>query len=121
MTSTDPTVPEVRGGRTAAAAPRGCTNLRLHRLVRRLDQIYDAEMARAGLKTTQYSLLSHVVRLAPVRPGDTLHTETEVIEVNPSRSKPDRGILRMRYQAINQHGDAVLSFIVNHYLKRQPA
>ena len=59
--------------------------------------------------------------LAPVRPGDTLHTETEVIEVNPSRSKPDRGILRMRYQAINQHGDAVLSFIVNHYLKRQPA
>jgi DNA-binding MarR family transcriptional regulator len=69
MTSTDPTVPEVRGGRTAAAAPRGCTNLRLHRLVRRLDQIYDAEMARAGLKTTQYSLLSHVVRLAPVRPG----------------------------------------------------
>jgi DNA-binding MarR family transcriptional regulator len=51
------------------ASPRGCTNLRLHRLMRRLDQLYDAELARAGLKTTQYSLLSHVVRLAPVRPG----------------------------------------------------
>jgi DNA-binding MarR family transcriptional regulator len=37
--------------------------------MRRFDQIYDAELARAGLKTTQYSLLSHVVRLAPVRPG----------------------------------------------------
>ncbi len=52
-----------------AASPKGCTNLRLHRLMRRLDQLYDAELARAGLKTTQYSLLSHVVRMAPVRPG----------------------------------------------------
>jgi len=52
-----------------AASPQGCTNLRLHRLMRRLDQLYDAELARVGLKTTQYSLLSHVVRLAPVRPG----------------------------------------------------
>lgn len=54
---------------TPASLPQGCTNLRLHRLMRRLDQLYDAELARAGLKTTQYSLLSHVVRLAPVRPG----------------------------------------------------
>lgn len=49
--------------------PRGCTNLLLHQLVRQLDQLYDAELAKAGLKTTQYSLLSHVVRLGPVRPG----------------------------------------------------
>lgn len=53
----------------AAARPRGCTNFLLHQLVRRLDQLYDAELAKAGLKTTQYSLLSHVVRLGPVRPG----------------------------------------------------
>lgn len=58
--------------------------------------------------------------LAPVRPGDTLHTEVEVLEVRPSASKPDRGIVRFRYQAKNQHGDAVLSFIVNHLLKRRP-
>jgi acyl dehydratase len=57
--------------------------------------------------------------LAPVRPGDTLHTENEVIEVRPSRSKQDRGILRLKYVAINQHGDAVLSFIINHLLKRK--
>jgi len=49
--------------------PRGCTNLRLRQLMRRLDQHYDAELAKAGLKTTQYSLLSHVVRLEPVGPG----------------------------------------------------
>ncbi|HEY5761721.1 MAG TPA: MaoC family dehydratase [Rhodocyclaceae bacterium] len=59
--------------------------------------------------------------LAPVRPGDTLHTEAEVLEVKPSTKKPDRGILRLKYVATNQHGDAVLSFIVNHFLKRRPA
>jgi acyl dehydratase len=55
---------------------------------------------------------------APVRPGDTLKTKTEVLEVKPSSSKPDRGILRLRYSAINQHGDEVLSFVLNHLLKR---
>ncbi|MEH6473292.1 MAG: MaoC family dehydratase [Halopseudomonas sp.] len=58
--------------------------------------------------------------LAPVRPGDTLHTEVEVLEVKPSTSKPDRGILRMRYTSINQHGDTVLSYIINHFVKRRP-
>ncbi|MDY0073847.1 MAG: MaoC family dehydratase [Thauera sp.] len=57
--------------------------------------------------------------LAPVRPGDTLHCQVEVLELRPSRSKPDRGIARFRYQAVNQRDEAVLSFIVNHLLKRQ--
>ena len=57
--------------------------------------------------------------LAPVRPGDTLTTEVVVLEVRPSTSKPDRGIARLKYQASNQHGNVVLSFIVNHLLKRQ--
>ena len=38
--------------------------------MRRLDQHYDAELAHAELKTTQYSLLSQLVALEPVRPGD---------------------------------------------------
>jgi len=57
--------------------------------------------------------------LAPVRPGDTLRTETEVLEIKPSSSKPDRGILRMRYAGINQRGEKVISFILNHLLLRQ--
>lgn len=56
--------------------------------------------------------------LAPVRPGDTLHGEIEVLEVKPSSSKPDRGIARLKYVAVNQRGEAVLSFIVMHLLKR---
>lgn len=56
--------------------------------------------------------------LAPVRPGDTLHSEIEVLEVRPSASKPDRGIARLRYQAVNQRHEAVLSFVVMHLLRR---
>lgn len=57
--------------------------------------------------------------LAPVRPGDTLHCEVEVLEVKPSASKPDRGIARLQYRALNQQGVAVLSFIVMHLLRRK--
>ncbi|MCU7935584.1 MAG: MaoC family dehydratase [Candidatus Thiodiazotropha sp. (ex Dulcina madagascariensis)] len=59
--------------------------------------------------------------LAPVRPGDTLHSKVEVIEVKPSAKRPDRGILRLKYAAINQQGETVSSFIVNHLIKRSPA
>ena len=50
--------------------PRGCTNLKLRQLTRRVSQHYDRIVGAAGLKTTQYSLLSYVTRLGPIRPGD---------------------------------------------------
>jgi DNA-binding MarR family transcriptional regulator len=53
-----------------ADVPRGCTHFRLRQLVRRVSQLYDSELGRAGLKTTQYSLLSSVQHLGPIRPGD---------------------------------------------------
>lgn len=53
-----------------AAKLQGCTNLKLRQLTRRITQHYDAELGQAGLKTTQYSLLSHVLKLGPIRPGD---------------------------------------------------
>jgi DNA-binding MarR family transcriptional regulator len=54
----------------AQALPRGCTHFQLRQLARRVGLIYDAELATVGLKTTQFSLLSAVQRLAPVRPAD---------------------------------------------------
>ncbi len=57
--------------------------------------------------------------LAPVRPGDTLHCEVDVTEVRPSSSKPDRGIARLRYTAVNQRQEVVLSFVVIHLLRRR--
>jgi DNA-binding MarR family transcriptional regulator len=61
---------QTRSGADAPARPQGCTNLKLRQLGRRVTSLYDAELAKAGLKVTQYSLLSHVVKLGPVRPVD---------------------------------------------------
>lgn len=51
-------------------SPQGCTNLKLRQLSRRVSRLYDEAMDSTGLKGTQYSLLSHVVLMAPVRPSD---------------------------------------------------
>jgi DNA-binding MarR family transcriptional regulator len=50
--------------------PKGCTNLKLRQLSRAVTRHYDAYVAPLGLKNTQYSLLSHVVLLGPIRPSD---------------------------------------------------
>ena len=52
-----------------AAIPQGCSNLKLRQLTRRVSQHFDAFVSAAGLKTTQYSLLAHIDRLGPIRPG----------------------------------------------------
>lgn len=50
--------------------PQGCTNFKLRQLMRRVAQHYDAEVGKSGLKGTQYSLLSYVVKLDPIRAVD---------------------------------------------------
>ena len=42
--------------------------------------------------------------------GDTLRAESEIIEIKPSRSKPDRGMVRVRTTTFNQRDEPVLSF-----------
>ena len=77
--------------------PQGCTNFKLRQLARRVSQHYDAEVAKAGLKTTQYSLLSHVLRLGPVRPGDLAQAMTLDASTLTRNLKPmvDAGWLEM--------------------------
>ena len=41
------------------------------------------------------------------RPGDVLHVESEIMSLTPSRSRPDRGMIQVRSQTINQSGDVV--------------
>jgi len=53
-----------------AVKPQGCTNLKLRQLSRAVTRHYDAYVAPTGLKNSQYSLLSHVVLLGPLRPSD---------------------------------------------------
>jgi acyl dehydratase len=42
-----------------------------------------------------------------VRPGDELRVESEVLEVRPSKSRPDQGLVKVRTTTLNQNGDAV--------------
>ena len=60
--------------------------------------------AIANLATEE---LSHP---APVFHGDTLFVQSEVLEVTPSRSKADRGVVRVKTDAYNQDGQLVASF-----------
>ncbi|MGC4367552.1 MarR family winged helix-turn-helix transcriptional regulator [Hydrogenophaga sp. R2] len=53
-----------------AVAPQGCTNLKLRQLGRMVNRHYDQYLSTVGLKGTQYALLSCVVKLGPLRPGD---------------------------------------------------
>ena len=69
----------------APVLPRGCTNFKLRQLMRRIAAHYDAEMAKCGLKTTQYSLLSYVVKLGPIRAVD-LAAEMKVSTSTLSRN-----------------------------------
>jgi acyl dehydratase len=57
----------------------------------------------------------------PTRPDDTLHAESEVLEVSPSRSKPDRGIVTMRTTTRNQHGETVQVLTSKLVAFRRPA
>lgn len=43
----------------------------------------------------------------PVFHGDTLYVETEVLDKRESRSKPDRGIVKLRHVGVNQHGEVI--------------
>lgn len=53
----------------SARRPQGCTNMKVRQLARLVGRHYEAH-AVSGLKNTQYSLLSHVLKLGPLRPVD---------------------------------------------------
>lgn len=57
----------------------------------------------------------------PVRPGDTLRSTCEIVEVTPSRSRPDRGTLRYRLSVANRIGETVFSAIITILMKRRRA
>ena len=57
----------------------------------------------------------------PTRPGDVLHVESEVVELIPSRSRPDRGMLVLRSRTINQHGEVVQALTAKLIVSRRPA
>ena len=71
----------------------------------------DASMGSPGMDELRW--------LKPVYPGDTLRMRGEVLETTPSRSKPDRGMLRYRMTIFNQNGEDVMSMLGMQILRRQ--
>ena len=54
----------------AVRAPQGCTNLKLKQVSRLVTRHYEGHVAATGLRITQYSLLSYIVKLGPLRAGE---------------------------------------------------
>jgi acyl dehydratase len=60
--------------------------------------------------------------LAPVRAGDTLHVRYQTVQVKPSSSKPDRGVVWSKWVASNQHGETVCTVEgMGMFARRPPA
>jgi len=83
------------------------------RLFQQTGAIAACSMGGAGLDELRWP--------APVRPGDTLSVEVTVVEQRESRSRADRGTVRMAYRTTNQRGETVLTCTMIHILARRPA
>ncbi|MFX9027546.1 dehydratase, partial [Acinetobacter baumannii] len=59
--------------------------------------------------------------LKPVRPGDSITLKMTVTEVIPSRSRPDRGLVRSDWEGRNQNGDVVITLKGMGLFGRRPA
>ena len=57
----------------------------------------------------------------PTRPGDVLHVESEILEIAPSRSRPDRGIATVRSETLNQRNEVVQVLTARLIVFRRPS
>ncbi|MFZ3238427.1 MAG: MaoC family dehydratase [Stellaceae bacterium] len=57
----------------------------------------------------------------PVRPDDELRVESEIVEMRPSKSRPERGLVKVRTTTLNQSDEPVQIFVANLLVPRRPA
>ena len=57
--------------------------------------------------------------LKPVRPGDELRVECEILDLRPSRSRPQQGVVKIRVTTLNQHGETVQTFTPTLFVDRR--
>ena len=57
----------------------------------------------------------------PVRPGDELHLESEVLELRSSKSRDDQGIIKVKTATLHQNGEAVQILVANLVVRRKTA
>ena len=107
----DEAAAETHFGRLAASGWHTCS-MTMAMLVANMKEHPQAGLGAAGIDELRW--------LKPVYPGDTLSCETEVLEVTPSRSKPDMGSVRSRMTVRNQDGVSVMTFISIALMRRRP-
>lgn len=82
-------------------------------------------VGQSVIDTTQNAFanlgLDEVRLSAPVYAGDTLWSESLVLEKRESRSRPQAGIVTIKTRTLNQHGDEVLSFVRTFYVHKRGA
>ena len=66
-----------------------------------------ADISGRAIANLEYEEIKHD---GPVFHGDTIYAESRILEVSESRSKPDRGVVRLETRAFNQRGETVLTF-----------
>jgi acyl dehydratase len=76
------------------------------------------EISENALANLEYEKVRHH---APTFHGDTLYAVSEILEVTPSRSKADRGVVYVETRAVNQNGEQVLSLRRRVLVPRRPA
>lgn len=64
--------------------------------------------------------LDEVRWTAPVKPGDTIKSMVEVIEARESRSRPDRGTVRLQFTVVNQRDETVMAYQAITIIRKQP-
>lgn len=103
---------------TTGIAPKGCTHLKLKQASRLVARHYEAFVAPTGLRNMQYSLLSHVVKLGPLRAGElaaamrldasTLSRNMQpLIERGLLRLEPDSNDARSKVVSVTPGGEAL--------------
>jgi acyl dehydratase len=65
--------------------------------------------------------LDNIRWLKPVRPGDTIRAQRTTLEIKPSSSKPDRGVVKSRWEVFNQHDELVMTMEGLGMFKRRSA
>ena len=76
-----------------------------------LDVVQHAGLGSPGIDTIRWHL--------PLRPGDTIRITAEVVELRPSRSKPDRGVVWMDHETRNREDELIMTAKVMHMLRRR--
>ena len=79
-------------------------------------------LTRSGLRFADgiLGLGAEVSWPRPTRPGDILQMDTEIVEIRPSQSKPERGIVTIRSTMLNQNGETVYLLKAKLLVPRHP-